>query len=176
MKDYNLELQKLIVEAKNRGFIYQDGQFVPSLDTKHFINCLDVHYISAGNDEENGDYRMFSKSYLIDDKQKDDLISLAEKTQLDKDYEAFISSITQIMNKNGDKGYAVISDNMFSDFSENGCWINETFKTDEEDSYFIVYSNYYNEQISISVSHIPLETFNDLENIDVHKCFRWQLP
>ena len=82
--NYNLELKKLINEAKMNGYEFVDGEF-RDIKKEEFIKCIYVRCGSIGAGESLGELEIFDKIYVLSDDEYNSLIKpMDEDTALDE--------------------------------------------------------------------------------------------
>lgn len=171
--DYQDRLKELIKEAEANGYLFENGRFEKVKRDEKFINCLNIHFISAGEGEDAGRYQIFSKSYLLSEKDMKAFMDVAKEINKSKQFEDIFDAMECREDINTDF-LQFVPEDYFSDYSDNWIYINENMKKDEADDYFSINSKYLSGSLEVSLSHIPLEDFNKLQTVNVKKHFYWK--
>lgn len=81
--NYNVELKKLINEAKMNGYEFIDGEF-KNVKKEEFVKCIYVRCGGIGAGESLGELEIFDKIYILSNEEYDSLTKPMDKdTALD---------------------------------------------------------------------------------------------
>lgn len=170
--DFQERLNELIKEAEVNGYLFKDGCF-EKVVRDNFVDCLNIHFISAGDGESAGRYQIFSKSYLLLNKDVELFLTIVKEINKTRQFENIFEIIGRHKEIVEDFMKFIPSD-FFSNYSDNWVYLNEDMKTDEADDYFSINSKYLSGSLEISMSHIPQTVFNELHTVNVKKSFYWK--